>query len=153
MASQPTPPGHVPPPEIAGLIKGWFPLIRPAIKPLSNWGYGTLGGGGGVGWLAIFGTTDRRIIFVKVKSFLVSRHGMGDPAGNDVNSWGRTNFALKKQEGRKKKVGKLGNLLLEDKKLWIQNFNRDECLWIEKNQRAKDVQRSTLLCFLFFFTS
>ena len=47
-----------------------------------------------------------------------------------------------------KKVGKLGNL--EDKKLWIQNFNRDECLWIEKNQRANDVQRSTLLCFLLF---
>ena len=38
---QPTPPGHVPPPptKIAGLMirayeNHWFPLIRPAIKPL-----------------------------------------------------------------------------------------------------------------------
>lgn len=37
MASQPTPPPHVPLQEITpceGLARHWFPLIRAAIKPL-----------------------------------------------------------------------------------------------------------------------
>ena len=53
MASQPNPPGHVPCPEIAGIMirayYPWFPLTRPEIKPLFL-GEGTFGG---VGWLAI----------------------------------------------------------------------------------------------------
>ena len=48
MASQPTPPGPRTPPRNSrpyqGLINQWFPLIRPAIKPLFLGG-GTLGGG------------------------------------------------------------------------------------------------------------
>ena len=53
MAIQPTPFGPRTPPRNkalwSGLIKDWFPLIRPAIKHLWIWG-GTLGG---VGWIAM----------------------------------------------------------------------------------------------------
>ena len=53
MTGQPTPPDHVPPPpEIAGFMirayeNHWFPLKRPAIKPLFLGG-GVRGLGGGL---------------------------------------------------------------------------------------------------------
>ena len=49
LATQPTPPGHVPLAEIPGLLitayeHHWFPLIRPAIKPLVSEGGMSMGG-------------------------------------------------------------------------------------------------------------